>query len=94
MMYWFYRNICRTKLDKALLQLERLGETVLLLRAILLLAACKVSPITTGKVFTKMARSDMKEFDCEYLMSRRIISVKVVLFLPDTCHRPVMPGSA
>src|SRR6266446_4062980 len=45
-----------------------------------------------GKVPRIMLRSNASDFRCTYAMSRRSISLNVVLFFPLTCHRPVMPG--
>ena len=46
-----------------------------------------------GMVFRMIARSSHKLLSRAYWMSSCIISVKVVRFLPLTCHNPVSPGN-
>src|SRR5262245_16576824 len=61
---------------------------------VLLKNAAAASARIVGTVFRTILRSRQSDNSRAYLISRRIISVNVVLFFPLTCHKPVMPGAA
>src|ERR1039458_3335889 len=54
----------------------------------------QISLTMVGKVHAIIFKSSHSAFSRAYFRSNSIISSKVVLFLPLTCHKPVNPGGA
>src|SRR6266850_77995 len=53
----------------------------------------RISATIAGTVFRRTPTSSQNEHCREYAISKRIISLNVVLFFPLTCQSPVIPGS-